>query len=244
MEFRPKVLVVDDDEAMVRLVSRVLEQMGAQVVACSHSPAAAEEVNREKFDGAVVDWLMPEMDGLQLAQHIRRSRLNRKIPIVMLTGVEHRKAAEDSFKEGVNFFLQKPAGLAQLRHLFNATRGAMLEERRRYQRVPVLLPAKCAWESVRLRGEIVNLSASGALLLLEQPPAEGAEVAMSFTLPDQAEPIRITSRVTRVLEGPPPGHYLGRGVGVEFFGADRRQRRRVIDFVEQTLEALTANTPN
>jgi CheY-like chemotaxis protein len=146
MRFKAKILVVEDDGAMLHLLGELLREMGAEPHLFPRSPGAAELVNRTKLDGAILDWRMPEMDGLELARHIRRSKWNHRIPIVMVTGVTDTQATEQCFKAGVNFFLQKPVRVAQLRHLLSASRGAILEERRRYQRAPVFLRARCRWQ--------------------------------------------------------------------------------------------------
>ncbi|MGH9805565.1 MAG: response regulator, partial [Candidatus Acidiferrales bacterium] len=121
MEFKPKILVVDDEPSLLRLLKDLLSEMGAEPSLMASSLQAAELINQEKFDGAIVDWVMPEMDGLELIQVIRKSRSNKKIPVVMLTSVMEAGALQKAFKAGANFFLQKPVSVAQLRHLLNAT---------------------------------------------------------------------------------------------------------------------------
>ena len=245
MGFKPKILVVDDEEALLRLVGGLLSDMGAETSLLTSSVHAAELVNRDKFDGAIVDWRMPEMDGLELIRCIRRSRSNKRIPIVMLTGVQAADALQQAFQAGANYFLQKPVSVAQLRHLLNATRGAMLEELRSYQRAPVSLPVRVQWDTRQERATCVNLSGSGALLAMVEAPGEGAEIAVEMTLPHNAERLNFAASVVRASEGPPPGEanpaFGGtgvRGVAVEFTSVQARHRRLVVHFVEQTLASL------
>jgi len=240
MEFKPKILVADDDPAILRLLGELLREMGAEPHLFASSPGAADLVERDKLDGAILDWRMPELDGLELARRIRRSQPNSKIPIVMLTGVTEAKAAQESFGVGINFFLQKPVSVGQLRSLLNAARGAMLQERRRYQRAPVFLRARCQWEQRQTSGDIVNLSASGLLLSLEDPPPEGTEMTLEFFLPQHPERLQCTGKVTRVSAGPAPGQESGQGVGVEFTSIQPRHQRRVMEFVEKTLATLVS----
>lgn len=241
MEFKPRILVVDDEPSLLRLVGSLLSEMGAEPKTVTNSPEAAALVDKDKFDGAIVDWVMPEMDGLELIQTIRKSRSNKRIPVVMLTGVQEAGALQKAFLAGANFFLQKPVSVAQLRHLLNATRGAMLEERRSYQRVPVSLPVQVNVTGRQERATIVNLSASGALLTMVDPPADGAEVSVEFSLPHNAERLTFGARVARVSEGPAPGESSGRGVGVEFTSVQPRHRRLVANFVEKTLASLVSS---
>lgn len=242
MEFKPRILVVDDDTAVVRLLGELLKEMGAEVSLFSSSSQAAEVVNRDKFDGAIVDWHMPDIDGLELTRRIRESKSNRRIPVVMLTGDVSAVALEQSFKAGVNFFLQKPVAVAQLRHLLNASRGAMLEERRTYQRAPLSLPVRVHWGPHQLMGQSVNLSASGVLLSLEETFEEGTEVSLEFGLPHHPERFHFSGRVSRLMPGAAPGEEGGRGVAIDFVNLLARHRRLLMNFVEKTLDSLAARS--
>jgi c-di-GMP-binding flagellar brake protein YcgR len=160
----------------------------------------------------------------------------------MLTGIAAADALQRAFHAGANFFLQKPVSVAQLRHLLNATRGAMLEERRNYQRAPVSLGVEVHWSVRQERATLVNLSASGALLTMVEAPPEGTEVTLEFALPHNAERMSFTGQVTRASEGPAPGEASGRGVGVEFTSVQPRHRRLVANFVEKTLSSLVSSS--
>lgn len=241
MDFKPKILVVEDDPAMLRLVGQVLEESGAQPHLLSSSRHAAELINRDKFDGAILDWKLPEMDGLELARRIRRSKSNGRIPLMMVTAVDDRKAAETSFKAGIDFFLQKPVSTRELRSLLNASRGAMLAERRRYQRAPAALSVRLAWSGGQEKGTSINLSSTGMFLAVEEAPAAGASLEAEFTLPEQLEPLRLAARVSRVTPGAAPGHTSGRGMGLEFTAAKPEEKSALMDFVEQTLDSLTSD---
>ncbi|MFB3140776.1 MAG: response regulator, partial [Candidatus Acidiferrales bacterium] len=62
---------------------------------------AAELAEREKYDGVFLDWKMPELDGLELAQRIRQSTMNPNCPIVMITGITEPGALKNSFQAGI-----------------------------------------------------------------------------------------------------------------------------------------------
>lgn len=230
MAFQPKILVVEDDKAMLRLLGEVLGQMGAEPHLVANSQHAAELVEQQKFDGIFLDWRMPELDGLELARRIRRSRLNPTVPMVMLTGVHTPTALKECFQAGVDFFLQKPVSVTQLRRLLNASRGLMLEERRRYQRAPVSLVVRCRWDNQQAVAQSVNLSATGILLALDDPPAVGTEVALELELPGQPEAIELAGQVARVTPGCGPA--------IAFHEPPRGFRLLLTAFVEKTLAAL------
>ncbi len=238
MTFRPKIIVVEDDPSSLQLMGDVLVHMGAEPRLLGNPVQAAELVEEEKFDGAFLDLQMPEMDGIELARRIRGSRSNSRIPIVLITAAGG-PAVMDGFKAGVNFYLQKPLTLERLRHLLNATRGAMLVERRRYQRAPVKLWLRAKWEGgQQSSGHAVNLSSDGMLCSFSHPPPQGADVETEFELPDGAEIFKIPARVTRVSPGPAPGETEGFGVALQFRHTQKKVREEITEFVDKTLAAL------
>ncbi len=237
MHFKPKILVVEDDQAMLQLLGDVLGQMGAEPRLVANSTHAAELVEREKFDGIFLDLIMPELDGLALARRIRVSKSNATVPLVMITGSPEPDAMTDSFQAGINFFLHKPVTAQQLGKLLNAARGLMLEERRRYQRAPVALLMRCRWQgdagaARQVTGQSINLSASGALLDLPELAPVGTPVRVEFSIPGHPQGLSLAGRVVR--------HNSARSLGVQF-ETDEPTRRRLTDFVDKTLAALSSS---
>lgn len=237
-EFQPKILVVDDDKQVLELLNRLLRDMGADVTVTRSSKEAVKLVDAQKFEGAILDWQLPGMDGLALTRYIRRSKTNYRIPIVMISGAADQPGMDTIFKAGVSFFLQKPVNVTQLRRLLNASRGAMLEERRRYQRAPIVIPIRVQFGDKRTEGKSADVGASGVLLAMEPAPRVGTPVTVEFTLPTQAEPVEFTGTVARVGSEPPEGHSRGVAVGIEFTGEEQPHRWVVTEFVEKTLEAM------
>lgn len=238
MAFKPRILVVEDDGALLRLFGNLLEETGAIPVLLDTSVEAVERISKEKFDGAILDWMLPDVDGLELARTIRMSQSNYRIPIVMVTGREDHKATEESFKAGINFFLRKPVAVNALRSLLNATRGSMLAERRRYQRAPVSFPALLRWGEKQEKGLALNLSSTGIFVAVEDPPPENSEIRIEFSIKRRPQPVRLSAHVIRITPGAPPGHASGRGVGLEFLDMTRSEQQALMEFVEKTLEAL------
>ena len=240
MHFKPKILVVEDDQAMLQLLGEVLGQMGAEPRLVASSTHAAELVEREKFDGIFLDLIMPELDGLELARRIRASKSNATVPLVMITGSPEPTAMTNSFQAGINFFLHKPVTAQQLGKLLNAARGLMLEERRRYQRAPVALLMRCRWQAEagaaaaahQVTGQSINLSASGALLDLPELAPVGAPVRVEFSIPGHPQGLSLAGRVVR--------HNSARSLGVRF-ETDDPTRRRLTEFVDKTLASLSSS---
>ncbi|MFQ5664631.1 MAG: response regulator [Terriglobia bacterium] len=201
MSDKPRILVVDDDPVTLRRFEFVLKTMGAIPCCLPSSREAAELINREKFDGVVLTWESHELNGAELTQRIRHSKSNSKVPIVMLTARRNPRAIAEGFRLGVTFFLSKPVGVKELGQLLTASRGAMLEERRRYQRLPLCTHVVCEWSGKRFIGETINVSTSGILLTINPCPAVGTAVSVEFTLPKTLQTLVLKGAVVRTGEG-------------------------------------------
>jgi DNA-binding NtrC family response regulator len=110
MNDKPGVLVVDDDESFRSLVADRLSRTGHRVAAAAGGEAALGLL--QEVDVAIVDLLMPGMDGLTLLKKIRESR--PEVAVVMLTGHGTIDNAVEAMKVGAADYLQKPCSLAEV----------------------------------------------------------------------------------------------------------------------------------
>ena len=103
-----RILLVDDEEAVIRLEQKMLERLGYQITARAGSIEAFEtfKLNPDKFDLIITDMTMPEMTGIELADKIKAVRTD--IPIIIVTGFSEQINMDDLQKKGVNGFLLKP----------------------------------------------------------------------------------------------------------------------------------------
>ena len=105
---RGRILFVDDEEALVRLGSTALAQLGYDVVAHTSSveALAAFQAAPHHFDLVITDYTMPQMTGEALARALRRLRPD--LPIILGTGFSHIMDAEKAKALGIDAFLMKP----------------------------------------------------------------------------------------------------------------------------------------
>lgn len=82
----PTVLVVDDDESTRLLICQVLTRAGMIVFEASDAIAAEEVARRRAFDVAILDILLPGIDGLSLADRLRARSVTRDLPLMFLSG--------------------------------------------------------------------------------------------------------------------------------------------------------------
>jgi CheY-like chemotaxis protein len=156
-----KLLVVEDDPASLELMSEVFISLKAEVRAVNDSEKAAGIINQERFDGIFLDLEMPNLNGFDLARLVRKSSSNKSTPIIIVTGRDERQTMQEVFALGATFFLQKPVDRQKLSILFRTVSGGMLENRRKYIRVPLQTEVICTVGSRTIRGVTWNLSQSG-----------------------------------------------------------------------------------
>src|ERR1700687_4982986 len=132
-----RALVVEDEESMCGLIKEALAAANIDAVTLTRSAEAAGPFQEEKFDVILVDLGAPTGNGNALVKKIRSSGLNRKTPIVMISGDQRPGALAESFQAGASFFAYKPIDRTRLMSLFRATQGTIEHEKRRFRRVPV-----------------------------------------------------------------------------------------------------------
>jgi signal transduction histidine kinase/DNA-binding response OmpR family regulator len=119
-----RVLIVDDNETNRSIFAKQIELWGMVPCVTASGREALDWIRRgEPFDVALLDMLMPGMDGLALAVEIRRYRSDRALPLVMLTSIGH----SEQNREEVTFaaYLTKPVKVSQL---YNALVGVFVRQ--------------------------------------------------------------------------------------------------------------------
>lgn len=99
------ILIVDDDINILQLVNIHLSQAGYKVAQAKDGTEALEVLKREKCDLAVVDVMMPFMDGYALTREIRKKY---DIPVILLTAKNQIEDKEKGYKSGTDDYLLKP----------------------------------------------------------------------------------------------------------------------------------------
>lgn len=103
-----RVLVVDDDGGMRTLLRAMLSGQGHDVYEATNGQEAFEKTLEIRPEIIVLDWLMPEMDGLELTRALRQTKVGRSVYILLLTGVEEDDKLVEAFEAGVDDFMVKP----------------------------------------------------------------------------------------------------------------------------------------
>jgi len=103
-----KIMAVDDERHIVRLIQVNLERAGYQVVTAFDGPEALKKVDTEKPDLIVLDVMMPKMDGFEVLKRLQANPESREIPIIMLTAKAQDADVFRGWSSGVSAYLTKP----------------------------------------------------------------------------------------------------------------------------------------
>lgn len=103
-----KILAVDDEKHIVRLVQVNLERQGYEVITAYDGKEALQKVEEERPDLVVLDVMMPYMDGFEVLQNLRRNPSTREIPVIMLTAKAQDQDVFKGWQSGVDCYLTKP----------------------------------------------------------------------------------------------------------------------------------------
>ena len=104
----PLALIVDDQEAGLRLLGRALADDGWDVMPATSAARALEQLSGASPDVMLIDWRMPIMDGLELTAQIRARREGSDLPILLLLAEHERAFVAQAFSAGVDDVLLKP----------------------------------------------------------------------------------------------------------------------------------------
>ncbi|MCG8049188.1 MAG: phosphate regulon transcriptional regulator PhoB [Candidatus Thiodiazotropha endolucinida] len=110
----PRILAVDDEPAVGEMLRFILEQDGFQADFVEDATQAISQIRRAKPDLILLDWMLPGMSGLELADRLKKDRETASIPIIMLTA----KGEEDDKVRGLDIgaedYVTKPFSAREL----------------------------------------------------------------------------------------------------------------------------------
>ena len=103
------VLVIDDSRAMRAVLGQILRQMGYEVVEAANGREAIDRLNEVgKPQFVLVDWNMPEMNGLDFIRAVRDETQHRDLPIMMVTTETETSQVVKALAAGANEYIMKP----------------------------------------------------------------------------------------------------------------------------------------
>ena len=157
----PKVLVVDDSLSVRKVVQRALESKRIEVLSAASGTEAMEQIARETPDLIVCDVIMPDMDGYQICDFVKKHPTLGHTPVLLISGIVNSTVMERAAKVRSDDVMRKPFAADELLH-----------------RIESLLPA-----AGRPAPAVASPPAPAVV-----PAASAAPVAAPVTTPERREP--------------------------------------------------------
>lgn len=107
-EKKPRILIVEDHPLIAELVETRLRIEGMQPVKCPGGREALALVDSEAFDAAILDIMMPDVDGYDVLRHIRAQARTATLPVIFLTAKATPADIEKGIALGANYYITKP----------------------------------------------------------------------------------------------------------------------------------------
>ncbi len=105
---KKRILIVEDEESLLKLETILLTVKGYEVVGALHGKQALERLAEERFDLVLLDIMLPDMDGFEICSRIKHDLRTSDLPVVMLTA---KKSPDDQARGvacGAAAYLTKP----------------------------------------------------------------------------------------------------------------------------------------
>ena len=190
------VLVVDDDEAVCESTCIMLDNLGMNCDYVLSGQAAVDklvtaEKTNEHYFAAIIDWVMPHMDGVETIREIRK-RTTEEVPIIVISAYDWSEIEAEARSAGANFFVSKPLFKSRLTHLFAQ-----------------ILGTGEAKETDDLNVLTEEIDLSGKRALLAEDNELNAEVACAFLGMTGLEIDRVVNgqEAVEAIEGHEAGYY-------------------------------------
>jgi CheY-like chemotaxis protein len=124
-----RMLVADDDPAILRLIATILEKENYTVVTARDGREAYRILQADSnFTAAILDVVMPHISGTELVRYMRAEERLKRIPVMMMTAEHDPKLSSESFLAGAAVFLPKPFTTAQLKIMLQMLIGKKTAE--------------------------------------------------------------------------------------------------------------------
>ena len=133
---KPLILIVEDEPPLVEVIRYNLENKGYRTAVASDGEEALLLVAEETPDLVVLDWMLPNLSGIEVCRRLRQRAESRGLPIIMLTARTEEKDRVQGLDAGADDFVAKPFSprelIARIRAVLRRSRPALTEERLGY----------------------------------------------------------------------------------------------------------------
>jgi two-component system, OmpR family, alkaline phosphatase synthesis response regulator PhoP len=114
-----KILVVDDDQNIRRLLNFNLSAAGHEVIVANNGKEGVEKAIKEKPDLILLDIMMPVMNGYEACKTLKEQDITKDIPVFMLSAKSQMMDLDDAFNVGADDYITKPFDIEKLDYSIN-----------------------------------------------------------------------------------------------------------------------------
>lgn len=162
---RNNILIVEDDMAIREMMAFSLKREGFEAIKAASGHEALEQLNQNRPNLIIIDWGLPDMNGIDLIDMVRRDDVVKDVPIIMLTARSEEQDKIKGLERGADDYLTKPASMlelmARIRAQLRRSKGFEIEKKLEYK--DIVMDASA--HEVRVKGSVINLSLTEFKLL-------------------------------------------------------------------------------
>ena len=183
VQFLPKILVVDDDKLICWALNREFVSLNITTHIVETAADALAELRNDSFDLVFLDIHLPDGNGIELLEEVRRISPNAKIAIMSSDASEMNQ--EKAFTGGALQFLEKPLDLSEIHGILKSTLGEHADKRkhpRHICRIPIRIsiveptPEEAQYDLHNLSGMMAEIGPGGLKLRTEYPLRVGQHI--------------------------------------------------------------------
>lgn len=163
-----RVLIVDDDPMMIKLIKRILESNNYETISALNGESALDKMSNDTLDACLLDMMLPDINGIQLLQKIRKMEEGKHIPIIMITGNQDEFDTVLGLELGADDFIHKPFNKRELIARLNVIFRRIEQDEEKFMK-PIsfgLVRVNPYTHEVTKDGETIELSPKEYKLLL------------------------------------------------------------------------------
>ena len=135
---KPKILIIEDEISISELVKYNLEKNNYSVDVCEDGESAIDQIFGDvKYDLMIIDWMIPNLSGLEIARRVRKAKDTKNIPIIMLTAKSEESDKVMAFNSEIDDYITKPFSVnelvARVKAVLKRLRPVFYDEKLTYQ---------------------------------------------------------------------------------------------------------------
>lgn len=103
-----RILLIDDDELILKVINRILTKEGYEVQTASNGKDAMELIDKQKFDLLITDLMMPYSNGFEVISKFKQHPNAEGVPVIVISSVGTENAVREGLNIGADDYLRKP----------------------------------------------------------------------------------------------------------------------------------------